>query len=139
MNKSLPAENKKMKHAIFAIIIVAAIAGCTQQTTTPQSAEPGVREFRVTIGHAFYDPNTFEANSGDLVRFIAVAAPGTASHNHGITIDEFSISEAVTSETQPKTIEFHVSKGTFTIYCRTCWEGPYGRGHPDIKGTLIVK
>ncbi len=131
-----------MKYAIFAVIIVAAaIAGCTQQatTTTQTTQHSGVKEFRVTIGHTSYNPATFEANDGDLVRFIAIAAPGTGSHNHGITIDEFSINEAVTSEAEPKIIEFHVSKGTFTVYCRTCWEGPYGRGHPDIKATLVVK
>lgn len=112
-----------MKHVIL-LIAIAAIAACTQQTTTIQN-EPGVKEFRITIGHTFYDPNKFEANDGDLVRFIAVAAPGTASYKHGITIDEFSINEAVTSETESKIIEFRVRKGTYTIYCKTCWEGPF--------------
>ena len=57
-----------------------------------------------------------------------------------MTIDEFGIDEAVIDEREPKVIEFiAVKKGSFKIYCAPCWEGPYGRGHPDIEATLIVK
>jgi plastocyanin len=101
---------------------------------------PGTIEFQVTIGHTFYYPNCFEVYMGDTVKFLAIAAPGTANHNHGITIDEFDINEAVVDEIEPTVIEFVANKkGSFEIYCATCWEGPYGRGHPDIRATLVVK
>ncbi len=127
-----------MKYIIFFVALIAA-AACTQQAATTNS-EPGTKEFQVTIGHTFYNPRTFEANVGDTVRFLAIAAQGTASHNHGITIDEFNVNQAVISEDSPVVIEFVADKsGTFDIYCATCWEGPYGRGHPDIRATLVVK
>ena len=129
-----------MKYIIFFVALIAA-AACTQQAATTNS-EPGTKEFQVTIGHTFYNPRTFEANVGDTVRFLAIAAQGTAAHNHGITIGAFGVDQAVTTEdaNNPIDIEFVADKsGTFDIYCATCWEGPYGRGHPDIRATLVVK
>ena len=127
-----------MKYIIFFVALIAS-AACTQQAATTNN-EPGTKEFQVTIGHTFYNPRTFESNVGDTVRFLALAAQGTAAHNHGITIDEFDVTQAVTSEDNPVIIEFVADKrGTFEIYCAPCWEGPYGRGHPDIRATLVVK
>ena len=108
---------------------------CTQ-------VEKDVKEFHVTIGHTFYSPASFVVHKGDTVRFLAVAAPGTGSHNHGITIDEYGINQAVTREDASNlvVIEFVADKqGTFTVYCKPCWDGPYGRSHPDIRATLVVQ
>lgn len=116
-----------------------------QQQPTQQPAGPSEKQFSVTIGHTFYSPNSFETNVGDRVRFLAVASKGTGvesglNHNHGITIDEYQINAAVVSENTPIVVTFLADKpGTFTIYCRTCWDGPFGRGHPDIRATLVVK
>lgn len=106
----------------------------TQQTTNQ------VKEFRVIISHTGYNPNVFTVKMGDTIKFLATAAPGTGFHNHGITIDEYGINQAVTSETNPITIQFVANKvGTFSIWCKTCWDGPFGRGHPDIRATLVVE
>src|SRR3989304_4692095 len=107
---------------------------------------PDVKEFRVTIGHTFYNPSSFTVNKGQTVRFLANAAKGTGdesgfSHNHGIAIDEYGINESVTSEdtSNPKVIEFVADKaGEFNIWCRSCWDGPFGRNHPAIEAKLIV-
>ncbi len=99
-----------------------------------------IHEFTVTINHNGYSQNMFVVNKGELARFLAVAAPGTSGHMHGITIDEFNVNEAVTTTDEPKVIEFVANQsGTFNIYCKTCWDGPFGRGHPDIKATLVVE
>lgn len=121
-----------------------------EESTCPESPSvkvtPGVKEFKVTIAHTFYSTNTFTVNKGDTVRFLANAAPGTGaesgfSHNHGITIDEYSINQAVAVEdvNNPVAIEFVADRtGEFTIYCKTCMDGPFGAGHPAIQAKLIV-
>ncbi|MBI4018165.1 MAG: hypothetical protein HY517_04400 [Candidatus Aenigmarchaeota archaeon] len=141
-----------MKGKIFFLLFAAVIAlGCVQQagrneTAQPNQmgpeAQPGVKQFSMIIGHTFYNPATLTVDKGDTVVIKAVAAPGTASHLHGITIDEYGVNEAVATEdtNNPQIIQFVADKeGFFTIYCKTCWSGPYGRGHPDIRGVLEVK
>lgn len=104
------------------------------------NAAGSVKEFDVVIGHTFYRPDDFVVKRGDTVRFSAVVAAGTGNHNHGITIDEYGINQAVTSESEAVVVEFAADKsGTFSIWCKTCWEGPFGRGHPDIRATLTVE
>ncbi|MBI4175698.1 MAG: cupredoxin domain-containing protein [Candidatus Aenigmarchaeota archaeon] len=137
---------------LFALLAVLVVSGCTGGSQAPpaggggggggsgEPVTPGAKTFSVTIGHTSYSPASFEANRGDTVRFLAKVAAGTESHNHGITIDEYGINEAVTSSTEAKAIEFVADKaGTFSMYCKTCWDGPFGRGHPDIRATLVVK
>ncbi|MBI4019836.1 MAG: cupredoxin domain-containing protein [Candidatus Aenigmarchaeota archaeon] len=129
---------------LIPLVLVAAvvlISGCTSGTANDNSnTTPGVKEFQVTIGHTAYSPSSFTVTRGDTVRFMAVAAPGTESHNHGITIDEYNINQAVTSSATPTKIEFVADKaGTFQIYCKTCRDGPFGTGHPDIRATLVVQ
>ncbi|MEM5805530.1 MAG: cupredoxin domain-containing protein [Candidatus Aenigmatarchaeota archaeon] len=109
--------------------------------TQESPSEPTTKTFTVTIYHTSYIPSTFTVNKGDTVRILAVTAPGTASHNHGITIDEYGINQVVTTEDpdNPTVIEFVANKsGTFRIYCKPCWDGPFGRNHPNIQATLIV-
>ncbi|MBI4450357.1 cupredoxin domain-containing protein [Candidatus Woesearchaeota archaeon] len=137
---------------VLSLIAVLLVAGCAQYggqqaattTTTLQGtvAPEGAKEFNVTVVHTFYNPSSFAVNKGDTVRFLAVAATGQGFHNHGIAIDEYGINQAVTTEdtNNPVKIEFVADKaGTFRIYCKTCWDGPFGRGHPDIQATLVVK
>jgi len=147
----------KIKFAAFLVLSVLLVSGCvsqyggtqtggtgTNQTTTAPPSAPGIKEFSMTIGHTFYNPSTITVNKGDTVRIMAVSATGTGlesgvSHNHGITIDEYNINVAIPSETRPVVISFVADKtGTFSIYCKTCWDGPFGREHPDIRATLVV-
>ena len=129
----------------YAFLLIAAlmVAGCAQpQQGTTSTTTQGVKEFRVEISHFDYKPASFTVNKGDTVRFLAVAAAGTGSHNHGITIDEFGINVAVKTEdpSNPVKIEFVADKtGTFKIWCKTCWDGPFGTSHPPIQATLVVK
>lgn len=131
----------------MAVVVVAGCASAPSEIipAPQQSPQPGTSQFSVTIAHTAYSPSTFEVAAGDTVRFIALAAKGTGaesgfSHNHGITIDEYEINAAVPSETTPTMITFVADKaGTFSVYCRTCWDGPFGREHPDIRATLVVK
>lgn len=128
------------------IVLVSACVSQTAQNQTPEEQQPGMKVFKVIIGHTFYSPNTFAVSRGDTVRFFANSAKGTGiesgfSHNHGMTIDEYGINAAVNSEDQssPVIIEFLADKaGEFEIYCKTCLDGPFGANHPAIKAKLIV-
>ncbi len=130
------------KLAIALIFLVVLVSGCTTQQATSTTTEEGVKQFNVVIGHTYYAPSIFSVNLGDTVRLRAIAEPGTSSHMHGMTIDEFNVNQAVTSEDpdNPVIIEFVADQsGEFTIYCKTCFTGPFGLNHPNIQGTLIVR
>ncbi len=145
--------------AFFALLFIAAflIAGCSQSQPAAQGtvreiapgnpvqtqpAAPSQKEFQMTISHTSYQPDTIEVNKGDTVKIDAVTSPRTANHNHGITIDAYGINQAVLTEdtAKPQVITFIADKaGEFDIYCKTCWDGPFGRDHPEIHAKLIVK
>ena len=125
------------------IILVILIAGCTSTSSINQTG-PSEKQFSLTIGHTFYNPSTITVNEGDFVKIMAVSSEGTGlesgnSHNHGFAIDEYWIDVVAPSETVPVVIAFTANKtGTFSVYCKSCWNGPFGRGHPDIRAQLIV-
>jgi len=128
----------KIAFILFAVFLV---VGCVQQQSQPPQQDGTTKTFSMVIGHTFYNPSKITVNKGDTVVIKAVAATGTASHIHGVTIDEYGINQAVTTEDVNNSvlIQFVADKeGTFTIYCKTCWDGPFGRGHPNIQGTLEV-
>jgi len=84
-------------------------------------------------------PSTIQVSQGDLVRLNVLTAPDTSSLMHGITIDDYGINELATSDTTPTVIKFTADKkGTFSAYCGTCLDGPFGRDVPDKRLTLIV-
>lgn len=143
----------KLHFAALFLSLVIIVSGCvSSQTPQPGPEErprpedqPKARQFTVVISHTAYSPSRFEVNKGDTVTFLLVSAKGTGpesgfSHNHGITIDEYNINVAAASENTPAPVSFVADKaGTFSIYCRTCWDGPFGREHPDIRAALVVK
>ncbi len=106
---------------------------------TGTGATPQVMEFTIKITHSGgYSPKTFTVNKGDTVKFLANSDP--VSHKHGIAIDEFNINIEVakTPSQTPQVIEFVADEaGSFTIYCKTCEDGPLGP-HPWMTGTLTV-
>ncbi len=140
----------KNEFVVLLVLIVISIAGCTaQQPADGQNQQnnqttTGVKQFTIIISHTFYSPFTITVNRGDSVTIFAKSAPGTGleggnSHNHGMTIDEYSIDAAAPSENTPAVVNFVADKaGTFSIYCKPCWDGPFGRNHPDIRATLTV-
>ncbi len=130
-----------MKCAIILLAVIA--AGCVSSGSTGVPVPiPGGKEFRMTIFHTGYTPSVLEVNEGDIVRILAVTGPGTAAHNHGITIDEYGVNATVTTEDagNPAKIEFIAdSEGNFTIYCASCSNGIFGTAHPDIRAALVVR
>ncbi len=129
----------------FAVFVLAAviITGCVSYggTGTPVPLNDG-KEFRMTIFHTGYSPSVLDVNKGDMVRILAVTGPGTAAHNHGITIDEYGINATVTTEdtNNPVKIEFIADHtGNFTIRCASCSQGIFGPAHPELTATLVVK
>ncbi len=97
-------------------------------------------EVRMTIYHTGYEPSAIKVKKGSTMKIMATAQP--VAHRHGITIDEFGVNEPVLSadENNPTVVTFIPTQaGMFKIYCRTCWDGPFGRDHPDIQATLIVE
>ena len=97
------------------------------------------REFDIVIHHTSYEPNRIAVMQGDLVRLNLRTEPGTGAYMHGLTIDEYGINKLVTSETSPEVVAFVADKkGTFSAYCGTCLNGPFGADVPDKRLTLIV-
>ena len=140
--------------AIAAIVLglgtLFALRGVSFSQTQPTQAseqfeaseQPTKKTFDMTIFHTAYSPSIIRVKAGDTVEIRAVTAPGTSNHNHGITIDEYGINEAVTTEDKnnPVVITFLADKkGTFSIYCAPCIDGIFGLNHPDIRATLIVE
>ncbi len=143
-----------MRRTIFAcaVLLLMALAACTGNTETGGTprvtsdgglpAESGAKEISLEIFHSEYRPSRIEVSKGDTVRISAVTSKGTSTHNHGITIDEYGINTAVTTEDKNSSVvvEFTADKaGEFKIYCKPCLSGPFGEMHPPIKATLVVK
>ncbi len=135
--------------AIFLLLVVLIIfSGCTTQQPPSNSPTPEVKEFKVKISHSgylFYINNRPVLNPsvslGDTVRLLATSQTDEEDHNHGITIDEYKINEAVktANEKEPVVIEFIADKaGKFRIWCKTCEEGIFGSDHPEIEAVLEV-
>ncbi len=100
------------------------------------------KEFALMISHNAYSLDKIVVNKDDKVRIYFYASSGTLSHKHGISIDEYNINQVTTTEDSKNTdkIEFTADKqGIFKIYCKTCWDGPFGKGHPDIEAKLVVQ
>ncbi|MBI4095835.1 MAG: cupredoxin domain-containing protein [DPANN group archaeon] len=132
-----------MAKLAIALILIAVIAlsGCAGNTAG-KSTDGTVKIIPLTIAHTSYNPGKINVNLGDYVKIQAVAAVGTSTHAHGVTIDEYGINKKVTTEdpSSPEVIEFLADKaGTFKIYCGTCKEGIFGTDHPKIEAELVVK
>ncbi len=139
-----------MRSGLIIIILssILLVSGCVSQTNIPQDQNnatgPALKEFTLTISHTSYSPSVLTVNKGDMIRVNAVSVRGTGlesgfSHNHGVAIDEYNIDVSTPSETTPTVINFVADKsGTFTIYCKSCWDGPFGKEHPDIRAMLVV-
>ncbi len=132
-----PDEDKPV--ALEGNVVVKAIA-LTQQILTPAPTAVVSKEFKITIDHSGgYSPNKVSVSKGDNVKISAIS--NQPSHEHGITIDAYSINKTVLKSlfADPDVIEFTADKaGTFEMYCKTCETGPLG-SHPWLKGTLEVK
>lgn len=146
---------QKIAIALIALVLVAGCVGGSKTTTTteppattappatsPPTTTGPVKTFDMLIAHTAYGTPVISVNKGDHVVIKARAFEGTSTHKHGITIDEFGVNKAVTTEdaSNPEVIEFDATKvGEFKMYCGTCKDGIYGANHPKLNGQLIVK
>ncbi len=130
------------KWMVAAVVVAAAVLAAVllwPDGRLPFRSNEQTEEFNVTIFHTSYEPSSISVKQGTFVRLNLFTAPGTSSYMHGITIDGYGINELVTSETTPDVVMFRADrKGTFSAYCGTCANGPFGREHPEIKLTIIV-
>ncbi|HLC67902.1 MAG TPA: plastocyanin/azurin family copper-binding protein [archaeon] len=130
---------QKYAYAIFALLAVALVAGCTStgNVVAQGTAVDSVKEFSMDSfyvmengkPHPQFSLNNIEVNKGDTVRIYVNVINGT----HNFNIDEFNVqSETPTGEVT--VIEFVADKsGEFVYYCSK--PGHRANGH---WGTLKV-
>ena len=115
------------------IVGVVSIAGEPRQQPAPTDGEPKV--FEVIARRFVFEPATIEVTEGDRVRLVVRSADGP----HGVEIKAFKVKKAVPRakpDDAPIIIEFvAASAGEFPILCSEYC----GKGHEDMKGTLVVK
>ena len=129
-------DHSPLSPAVTKTITITVTPASTLTTRTPQLRQI-IAVLDHTSGYIFsgdgVSGTTITVNKDDTVK---ITASSNQAHNHGITIDEYNINQAVTT---PNTvIEFTANLvGTFNIYCKTCLSGPLG-AHPQMTGKLVV-
>ena len=110
--------------------------------TTAATSTGAVRQVTAVLDHSagyIFSGNsvvgtTITVNKGDTLKISATS--NQPAHQHGITIDAYSINQAVTESNT--IIQFVANQaGSFKIYCKTCETGPQGP-HAWMAGTLVV-
>ena len=85
----------------------------------------------VTAKRFGFEPERIEVTEGDHVRLVVHSADGV----HGIGIKKFNVDKKI-PRGETVTIDFVAStSGTYPVLCSEYC----GKGHEDMKGTLIVK
>lgn len=113
---------------------VAALALLLLAAMTPARGagqEGPVKEFTVVAERFKFTPSRIEVNQGDTIRVTVKSADNT----HGWQIKSLDVDLLAKKGGKPETSEFVADKaGTFTITCSEYC----GKGHDDMKGTLVV-
>jgi cytochrome c oxidase subunit II len=111
-----------------ALLSSATFASNARQDLATASA-PTVVE--VTAKRFAFEPERIEVTEGDRVRLVVRSADGV----HGIGIKKFKVEQKI-PRGETVTIDFVASSaGTYPVLCtESC-----GKGHEDMKGTLVVK
>ena len=105
------------------------LAGC--QTITADVAAGQVRDITMTAKNWEFVPNEITVNNGDIVRLKVTSV----DVDHGLSIPEFGIKVDL-APGKEETAEFVADKkGEFTFVCSV----PCGKGHREMKGTLVVR
>lgn len=126
--------------AVVVILVIAAFFFFPGDKIPFSGKKQAVHEFNITIFHTHYEPNSISVEQGSLVKLSLLAAPGTASYMHGLAVDGYSINALVTSETFPLEVSFVADrKGSFSGYCGSCLNGPFGRDAPDKRFIIVVR
>lgn len=125
--------------AVAAIVVLAAVFFIPSGKISLSKGSMPDAEFTVVVYHTHYEPSTITLEQGSRVRISMLTAPGTETYHHGLTIDGYGISAAASSATAPTQINFIADKkGTFSGYCGSCLDGPFGAEAPDKRLTLVV-
>lgn len=97
----------------------------------PRAQEPP-RVIEVTAKRYDFEPSTVEVRQGERVTLRV----RSADRLHGFGIENFGIAAEVPRGGEPVDIELVATEaGTFPIICtEDC-----GRGHDDMRGTLVVR
>jgi cytochrome c oxidase subunit II len=118
---------------IVALLVVVGLSsppvGVSAAAQAPADAP---REIVVVAKRFAFEPATIEVSEGERVRLMVTSADGV----HGLQIRKFRVNKLIPRGTTPVAIDFVASEpGTYEIVCsEEC-----GKGHPDMKGTLVVK
>lgn len=114
-----------------ALLFSALVASAVLRPTAQQApAEP--RLIEVTAQRFEFIPATIDVDEGEHVRLLI----RSADRMHGFGIKSYGIDVLVPRGGAPVAVEFVAARpGIFEILCtEDC-----GRGHDDMKGTLVVR
>lgn len=116
--------------------VPAFLAGLVVAFLLPRLAAPQVplepRTVEVSVRRYEFSPSSIEASVGEHLRLRLTSEDRT----HGFGVEAFGVDVLVPRGGRTVVIEFAPSRtGVFEILCtEDC-----GRGHDDMKGTLVVK
>ena len=90
-----------------------------------------LREFAVTAHRYQFEPDRFEVDQGDHVRFVITAT----DTDHGFGIKKLHVDETI-PQGETRVVELDADQaGTFEIRCTEYC----GKGHKQMKAVLIVR
>ncbi|MBI3366648.1 cupredoxin domain-containing protein [Candidatus Roizmanbacteria bacterium] len=102
-----------------------------ESQSLPQKMSKKIQEITMTAKQWEFMPSEVKVKEGETVR-LKVKSVDVA---HGFSLPDFSVDERL-EPGKEITVEFVANKkGTFTFFCSVLC----GKGHRDMKGTLIVE
>jgi cytochrome c oxidase subunit 2 len=121
-------QNQSMNQSEINETISEPVVNDTNMTTPPT---PQTKEFDIEAKQWEFTPDTITVNKGDTV----ILHVTSIDVDHVIVINQFGVSERLTSG-QTVDIQFVADKsGTYTFFCNVFC----GSGHSGMRGTLIVE
>jgi cytochrome c oxidase subunit 2 len=109
-------------------LLLGAAAMSHQQDPAAASAP---RTVEVVASKFSFEPSRVEVAEGERVKLVVKSADGV----HGVEIKKFKVSKKIPRGGEPVEIEFVANApGEYPILCSEYC----GKGHEDMKGTLVV-
>jgi cytochrome c oxidase subunit 2 len=110
-----------------ALLLSGAVLGVAHSAARAGTA----REFKISAHKYAFEPDRFEVDKGDRVRFLVTSVDA----DHGIAIKKLKV-KTVVPEGETGIVEFDATEaGTFDITCAD-W---CGKGHKKMRATLVVR
>jgi cytochrome c oxidase subunit 2 len=111
--------------------IVFLLGGAVSAIVHSSPRAGAVREFKISAHKYAFEPDRFEVDQGDRVRFHVTSVDA----DHGIAIKKLKV-KATVPEGDTGVVEFDATEaGTFDITCAD-W---CGKGHKQMRATLVVR